>query len=209
MIATLNPDANVISATTLKRDLAALFDARFEKVKLRMSQVPGKISFTFDAWTSKNVLGFVAIRAHFINANWEYESIMLDFVPLETSHKGSDVCNLFLDCLKRFDIPFDKVLGLTMDNALANDTFIEALISHGIQYEIDFTKADHHVRCLAHVLNLSVQDMLNSLKVSLVFEEADDESKEDDEEEDEEEESENEDDGEEESDVEVCFFYKR
>lgn len=202
MIATLNPDAKVISETTLKRDLVALFKQKFEEVQIRIGKVPGKISFTFDGWTSKNVLAFVAIRAHYLNVDYVYESVLLDFSHLAESHSGLNLCNVFLDCLKRFEIPLCKVMGITMDNAFANDTFLDSMEKHGIKILTNFSKAGHHVRCLAHILNLSVQDILQALKVASMYVEADDENPEYFEEHDDEEEEEN-------SDIGVCFTFFR
>lgn len=137
-----------------------------------MSTVPGKISFTIDGWTSKNVLSFVSIRSHFINAEWKYESVLLDFVHVDGSHSGFDLSSIFLDCLRRFDIPLSKVMGITLDNVASNDTFMTSLEEHGIKISTHVSAASNRVRCLAHVLNLSVQDLLNSLKVSLKYEDA-------------------------------------
>lgn len=172
MINTLNPKAKVISPTTLKRDLIATFRVKLEEVRSRMSVVPGKISFTIDGWTSKNVLSFVSIRSHFINADWKYESVLLDFLHVDGSHSGLNMCNIFLDCLRRFEIPLSKVMGITMDNVSSNDAFMEHLEKHGIQIVTNVSAATNRVRCLTHILNLSVQDLLKSLKVSLKYEDA-------------------------------------
>lgn len=178
MINSLNPDAKVISPTTLKRDLVSTFAVKLEEAKARMNAAPGKISFTMDGWTSKNVLSFVSIRSHFINADWKYESVLLDFVHVDGSHSGLNMCNIFLDCLRRFDIPLSKVMGITMDNVSSNDTFMEHLEAKGIEVMTNVSAANNRVRCLTHILNLSVQDILDSLKVSLNYEDADEEESE-------------------------------
>ena len=53
----------------------------------------------------------------------------------------------------------------TTDSASNNDTLIDSLESICINQHIDFTKQNNHIRCLAHVINLAVQDALASLKV--------------------------------------------
>lgn len=134
MLKTLNPEAKSVSDKTIKRDSMAAFLLEFEKNKLHISKVPGKISFTLDGWTSRNVLAFVAIRAHYINTDWNYESVLLDFVEVD-GHKGSDISSVFLDCLKRYDIPLSKVISITMDNAEPNNTFMDILATHGISIQ--------------------------------------------------------------------------
>lgn len=73
-----------------------------------MKNVPGKISFALDAWTSPNILGFLGITCHYIDANWKLRDILLDFVYLEGSHSGENLANAFLKCLEEKKI-FTKV----------------------------------------------------------------------------------------------------
>lgn len=166
MIKTLNPLAETISESTVKRDLMAEYKKRVQKLKEYLKKVPGKISFTVDARTSKNVLPFMAIRAHWITTEWTYETVLLDFMYLEGDHSGGSLCNHFMKCLKFFDIPLTKVLAVTMDNVSSNDLFMTVLKNYGIKVGVDFTPDEHRVRCMAHILNLSVQDILSTLKIA-------------------------------------------
>lgn len=171
MIASLNPEAGTISAATVKRDIMELFAAEVNEIKLKLGKAPGKFSFTLDAWTSKNVLPFMAIRAHYIDADWVYQTVLLDFCYITGKHDGQNFCNIFVECLKRFEIPISKVLALTMDNVGSNDTFMEFLTQHGIKVGIRTTSEENRVRCMPHILNLAVQDILASLKIPLNHEE--------------------------------------
>lgn len=173
MVKTLNPQAESISDSTMKRDLMATYLKKVEEIKEHLKKVPGKISFTVDAWTSKNMLPFMAVRAHWINTEWKYETVLLDFMYIDGGHSGKELCDLFIKCVKRFEIPLSKILAVTMDNA-TNDTFMSELEKHGIEVDVDISKDEHQVRCMAHILNLSVQDILSSLNIPLNYE--DDES---------------------------------
>jgi hypothetical protein len=57
-------------------------------------------------------------------------------------------------------------MGITTDNASNNNTFIESL-SEWMNEENIFFNNNNHFRCFAHVINLSVQVALNSLKNNL------------------------------------------
>jgi len=63
------------------------------------------------------------------------------------------------------------VLAITTDNATNNDTFINALREICERDNINFHGKSQHVRCCAHVLNLSVQDGLAELKATAPEEE--------------------------------------
>lgn len=159
LIRTLNPDAKVISDKTVKADLMEEFNLKINELKTELANVPGKISITMDAWTSKNSLAFLAIRGHWLDLNWNYKSKLLDFAHIEGDHKGFSLSLIFAECLKRLEIPFTKILAVTLDNATNNDTFFMWLEQHGIN------DVDNRMRCMAHIINLAVQDIMSSLKV--------------------------------------------
>jgi len=53
--------------------------------------VPGKVSFTFDAWTSQVGDPYLSITGHFIHgtgAAWKLHSEQLAFSPLPGRHSG-------------------------------------------------------------------------------------------------------------------------
>lgn len=57
-------------------------------------------------------------------------------------------------------------MGITTDNASNNNTFISAL-NKWAEKENIFIEENNHFRCFAHVINLSVQESINSLKNNL------------------------------------------
>lgn len=123
----------------------------------------GKISITLDGWTSKNSLPFLAIRGHWLDEEWNLRSKLLDFAYVEGSHNGQNHSVILSECLDFLEIPFTKISAITCDNAGSNDTLFEWLDDYGI------SAVTSQVRCLAHVLNLAVQDVLASLKVPSQF----------------------------------------
>lgn len=166
LIKLLHPSATVLSNKTMRADLLEAYHDKVEEIAELLKGVPGKISITLDIWTSKNVLPFLVIRAHWITEDWEYKTELLDFAYIAGDHSGEKQCQIFLKCMRRFGIPLSKILAFTMDNATSNGTFITCLQSHGIEIGLEFSAVDNQVRCLAHILNLAVQDMLKVLNAS-------------------------------------------
>lgn len=164
VIRTLNPEASVISDKTVKSDLLAEYAHKLNVLKTEVAAVPGKISITMDAWTSKNVLSFLAIRGHWLDRKWSYQTKLLDFAFIEGDHSGFNLSGIFGECLTRLEIPNKKIMAVTLDNATNNDTFFAWLEKQGV----GITAVDTRMRCMAHIINLAVQDILKSLKVAYV-----------------------------------------
>jgi hypothetical protein len=131
-----------------------------------LQSIPGNFSFTTDAWTSKTVISFTSVRAHWINTNWEYKEIMVDFPVIMGNHFWKTIGNLFLESLDQIEIPLAKVFSLTMDNASNNDTCMNRIEEMATAQGLDFKIFERRIRCLAHVLNLAVQDVLKNLNVN-------------------------------------------
>lgn len=66
--------------------------------------MPGKISFTLDAWTSSNYIPFLGITAHWVTSSWELKSTIIDFVKLEGPHSGKNIKEVFLNSLNNLGI---------------------------------------------------------------------------------------------------------
>jgi len=103
---------------------------KFEKLQKCLKQIlmenKSKISFTVDGWTSVSNKSFYGITAHFVDSNWELQSVVLDFVSSNGKHTGKDIAAVFYKSLKLFHIE-NKCGGITVDNAAANTTFMEEL----------------------------------------------------------------------------------
>jgi hypothetical protein len=62
------------------------------------------LSFTIDAWTSKNTLPFLGITVHWISSEWKLCSSTLDFSLLPGSHSGVNLAKKFIEILSDFNI---------------------------------------------------------------------------------------------------------
>jgi hypothetical protein len=48
---------------------------------------------------SPNVIGFLGITAHYIDASWDLKEVLVDFVDLAESHLGENLAHTFVACL--------------------------------------------------------------------------------------------------------------
>ena len=128
------------------------------------------------------MIPFLGITAHWITNNWELKNLLLDFIKLEGLHSGDNLAKVFLKSLNDFGITtkasiifntiikeililnfFKQVLDITTNNASNNLTFLRAIETVFLAENIEFSAANQHVRCLAHVINLAAQQILQTL----------------------------------------------
>lgn len=154
--------------STLRRQVKDRFEQLRARVKDQLQNCSSKISFTIDGWTSIACKSFYGITIHFIDHEWIYQSMVLDFIPSHGKHTGRDISYIFHKCLVEFNLE-NKVQGITVDNASANTKFmteLEKLLP-------DFDPENQHFRCMAHILNLGVQDLMKNLKLQTDYESED------------------------------------
>ncbi|KAL7292484.1 hypothetical protein TKK_0014060 [Trichogramma kaykai] len=94
----------------------------------------------------------------------ENEKSLQEIVEGQTWKENTSVDDSNKKCLKDYFLIANKIIGITADNASANSKFITELSKLIIDIDGDFDVEDQHFRCLAHVLNLGVQDTLKMME---------------------------------------------
>lgn len=113
------------------------------------------LCFTTDLWTSKSMKSFMAVTYHYIDNDFQCVSGLLDFVPIKGRHFGERLALSLIHVFEDYGISKSQVLTITVDNASNNDTMMKTLITKGY-----LRNGEHHIRCFAHILNLTAQDLL-------------------------------------------------
>ncbi|XP_075094743.1 zinc finger BED domain-containing protein RICESLEEPER 2-like [Nicotiana tabacum] len=82
------------------------------------------------------------------------------------SHKSKDMANGIGMCLREWGI--NKIFTVTFDNASSNDVTVKELSKQLTKMGTNLMNGNHlHVRCMAHIMNLVVQDGLKESSVSI------------------------------------------
>lgn len=124
-----------------------------------------KMSIALDCWTSPFKHAFIAITGYFLDQDWEYREVLLGFEPISGTHSGVNLGDFVIQILQQHRI-IHRVLAVTTDNASNNKTLITAVNESvkTLQEGIDSTIVQ--VPCLAHVIQLSLVDLLGKIKAS-------------------------------------------
>jgi hypothetical protein len=132
-----------------------------------------RISIALDCWTSPFRQAFIAITGYFIDQEWEYREVLLGFEPIYGSHTGANLSETVFRILQEHSIA-DRVLSITTDNATNNNTMMtsvqETLQSLGLTQTSTF-----RIPCIAHVIQLSLNELLGKMKAKPVNSEAESE----------------------------------
>jgi hypothetical protein len=164
----------ITSRDTLKRRIDTEFETHRDLLKKDLATTCQSISLTLDAWTSKNHKAILGVIGHWLTEDFEYRERVLEFREIIGVHSGENMAEMVADVLKELDIE-RKLLTITGDNASNNETMVSDLFCR-LQEKFSkesctpdspisrFGGLDSYVRCLAHVLNLIVSEILSTLK---------------------------------------------
>lgn len=125
---------------------------------LRTLPHDAKISIALDCWTSPFTQAFLAVTGYFIDQDWRYREVLLGFEPIHGTHSGANLSTILLDMLQKHEIQ-DRVYAITTDNASNNKTLVNTL-----QQLMPDDVTLIRVPCLAHVIQLSLNDLLRYMK---------------------------------------------
>ncbi|XP_031099798.1 zinc finger BED domain-containing protein RICESLEEPER 2-like [Ipomoea triloba] len=124
-----------------------------------------RVSITTDTWTSVQRINYMCITAHFIDNQWKLHKKIISFVPV-TSHRGEYIAKALETCLLEWGLK--NIFTVTVDNASSNDTAMGFFKKKLLSWGVSSVKCNYvHMRCIAHVLNLIVQDGLKDVDSSV------------------------------------------
>jgi hypothetical protein len=152
----------LIGRRTVQRDIIKLHDEKKEQVKEELAihtQDGGHVSLTMDAWTATNHIPYLGVTGHWIDQSWKLQNKVLAFRRLRGSHTGENLAAVVHNVLEDWNLT-EYLRAITADNASVNDKFFTCLQ----RIEPRIKRVDTQVRCMAHVINLAAQMILNTLK---------------------------------------------
>jgi hypothetical protein len=157
----LNVDVTCPSKTSIRKVLEEKVED-IEKHILDDLPPGARISLALDCWTSPNKHAFLAITGYFIDAGWRYREVLLGFEGLEGKHSGLNLCTVLRVVLDKYGIA-DRILAITTDNASNNGTLTKEL--QQALSMVNFNARGGHISCLAHVLQLSLKELLGKIRI--------------------------------------------
>ncbi|KAL7584678.1 zinc finger BED domain-containing protein RICESLEEPER 2-like [Lactuca sativa] len=122
----LNENVVTYTRNTTNSDVVSLFNREKIRLKKLLELNPGRISLTFDLWSSINTDGFLCATCHFIDEEWKLQKRILSFQYMPPPHSGICLTETISTLLTDWGID-KKLFTITLDNASSNDTFVNLL----------------------------------------------------------------------------------
>ncbi len=126
-----------------------------------------KINLAINNWTSSNNLAFMKIIDYFIDHEWRLRKILLAFKHLLDSHIDKSMSRKVMNILKNYEFE-RRLLNLTNDNASNNDKMRRFVRKILLKNDIEWNHEKNHVSCLTHVIQLTMNELLKSLKIFVI-----------------------------------------
>jgi hypothetical protein len=155
------PRFHIPSRWSIIRDCIDLYLLEKTKLKSYLRSNSQRVCLTTDTWTSLQKNNYMCLIVHFIDNDWKLNKRILIFC-LISSHSGKEIGMTIERCL--LDWKIDKVFTVTVDNASSNDLAIDWLRKKITNWCTRILNGKHlHMRCIAHIINLIVQDGLKEM----------------------------------------------
>ena len=80
--------------------MIARADAITKALTEKLEAAAGKVSLTFDGWSSAIMKAYIAVTVHYIDEDWELQADLLAFEELEGSHTGENLAEVLYTILE-------------------------------------------------------------------------------------------------------------
>jgi hypothetical protein len=109
----------------------------------------------------------MSVIDYFIDKNWKYREVFFVFQSLSDVHTNEMMTKIIVNILKKYKLK-NRLLAVTTNNASNNDKMKKNMKKILKELEVKWNHEKNHVFCIAHVIQLVVNELLVSMKIFAV-----------------------------------------
>ncbi|KAK8594348.1 hypothetical protein V6N13_126156 [Hibiscus sabdariffa] len=153
------------SRYTIRRDCLDLFNSMKRSKKNSFGKDTSKICLTTDTWTSLQRVSYMVLTAHWIDDEWMLQKRIINFC-LIYAHRGESISQALEKYIRDWGIK--RFFTITVDNTSSNSVGIEYLKKKLNHRNVCVANRKYvHTRCVAHIINLIVQECVKYASISV------------------------------------------
>ena len=141
--------------TTTQGDVIKSYKWKRTEIIGQFVESSQRVALTSDVWSSGTSHDYICICSHFIDKDWNVQKRLIGFKVMDEGHSKEQIADQILKAINDFGVT-SRIISIIMDNASANDRAINILRRELNPMSDPFF---FHSRCVAHILNLVVQDV--------------------------------------------------
>ncbi|KAK7571327.1 hypothetical protein V3481_007143 [Fusarium oxysporum f. sp. vasinfectum] len=131
-----------------------------DQIKDKLAIASSPIHISTDLWTSPHRHALLAVCAQWVDQDYQLQKALLGLPECRGSHSGERQADLIMSILETFGI-MSKLGYHTGDNATSNNTCLESIARRLKEnLNIDYDPKKRRIRCIGHIINLSLQAFL-------------------------------------------------
>lgn len=162
---TLQPRYNQVSRHTLKRECMKIWKKAKQELVKGFENLNVNVNLTTDVWSAPHGLpgSYLCVTAHWVDPNtWQMMKRTIAFENFEYPHTARNLFYILRDVINYFKLQ-QKVFSIAFDNASNNNLAVKHLI---LKFQPPMEGIFYHMRCVAHIINLVVQDGLGVMEIN-------------------------------------------
>ncbi len=109
----------------------------------------------------------MSVTNYFLNKNWKHREVLLAFQSLSDAHTDEMMTKIVVDILKKYNLE-NRLLAVTTDNASNNEKMRKNIKKILKKIDVEWDHEKNHVSCIAHVIQLAINELLESMKAFAV-----------------------------------------
>lgn len=166
-VRTLQPQFNILSFNSIQSDCVAVYLKEKQSLLNLISGIPGHINLTLDLWVSNQTLGYVFVRGHFIDADWNLHRLLLNVIMVPSPESDYALNQAVMACLSDWHLE-GRLFTLTVDQCFLSETITGHLrgllsVKNPLMVNGQLLRGNCYARVLSHLAHDALEAMRETI----------------------------------------------